>query len=55
MAVKYVDVSSLYDHFFGARQRLGGGSDDFSIWFGETLGKSDLAKRVRAISSRDKP
>lgn len=48
MAVKYVDGSSLYYHFYDARQRLGG-FDDFSVWFGETLGKSDLAKRVRAI------
>ena len=48
MAIKYVDGSSLYYHFFDARQRLGG-TDDFSIWFEEVLGKSDLAKRVRAI------
>ncbi len=48
MAVKYVDGSSLYYHFFDARQRLGG-SDEFSIWFEEALGKSGLAKRVREI------
>jgi hypothetical protein len=48
MAIKYVDSSSLYYHFYDARQRLGG-SDDFSVWFEVTLGKSDLAKRVRAI------
>lgn len=48
MAIKFVDGSSLYYHFFDARQRLGG-SDDFSIWFEEALGKSDLAKRVRGI------
>jgi hypothetical protein len=48
MAIKYVDGSSLYYHFYDARQRQGG-SDDFSIWFEETLGKNDLAKRVRAI------
>ena len=48
MAVKYVDGSSLYYHFYDARQRLGG-TDDFSIWFEEALGKSELAKRVRSI------
>jgi hypothetical protein len=49
MAIKYVDGSSLYYHFYDARQRLGGGSDDFSMWFEETLAKSDLAKVIRAI------
>jgi Family of unknown function (DUF5752) len=48
MAIKYVDGSSLYYHFYDARQRLRG-VDDFSIWFEEALGKSELAKRVRAI------
>ncbi len=48
MAVKYVEGSSLYYHFFDARQRLGG-SDDFSTWFQEALGKSELAGRVRSI------
>jgi hypothetical protein len=49
MAIKYVDASSLYYHFYDARQRLGETADDFSTWFEATLGKSDLAKRVRAI------
>lgn len=48
MAVKYVDNSSLYYHFYDARQRRGG-FDDFSLWMGEALGKGELAKRVRAI------
>ncbi len=48
MAVKYVEGSSLYYHFFDARQRSGG-ADDFSAWFQEALGKSDLAARVRSI------
>jgi hypothetical protein len=48
MAIKYVDGSSLYYHFYDARQRLGG-ADDFSNWFEEILGKDGLAKRVRAI------
>jgi hypothetical protein len=49
MAIKYVDASSLYYHFYDARQRLGKAADDFSTWFEAALGKSDLAKRVRAI------
>jgi hypothetical protein len=48
MAIKYVDASCLYYHFHDARQRLGG-TDDFSRWFEESLGKSALAARVRAI------
>ena len=48
MAIKYVDSSALFYHFFDARQRLGG-IDDFSRWFEEALGKSELAVRVRAI------
>jgi hypothetical protein len=48
MAVKYLDVSSLYYHFYDARLRLGG-TDDFSVWFEETLEKSELANRIRSI------
>jgi hypothetical protein len=48
MAIKYVDNSSLYYHFYDARQRLGN-SNDFSHWFDEALGKNDLADRVQAI------
>ncbi len=47
MAIKYVDGSSLYYHFYDARQRLG--TNDFSTWFEEALEKSDLAKRIRTI------
>ena len=48
MALKYVEASALYYHFFDARQRLGG-TNDFSLWFDEGLGKSELAKRVGSI------
>ncbi len=48
MALKYVDNSALYYHFYGSKQRLHR-ADDFSTWFEESLGKSELAKRVRAI------
>jgi hypothetical protein len=48
MAIKYVDSSSLYYHYFDARQRSVG-SDDFSRWIEETLEKTELAKRIRSI------
>ncbi len=48
MAIKYVDGSSLYYHFFDARHRLAG-NNDFSAWFDEALGKSALASQVRSI------
>ena len=48
-AIKYIDSASLYYHFYEARMRLGGGGDDFSEWCTETLGKKDLADRIRGI------
>jgi hypothetical protein len=49
MAMKYVDDSSLYYHFYDARVRLGKRNDDFSEWFEKVLEKEDLARRVRAV------
>lgn len=49
IAVKYVGTGSLYYHFFDARVRLGGGSDDFSQWMEEALGKKAPAGKIRAI------
>ncbi len=49
MAIKYVDASSLYYHFFDARRRYEGKSNDFSQWFEEKLGKKDLAEKLRFI------
>jgi hypothetical protein len=49
MAMKYVDDSSLYYHFYDARIRLGNRNDDFSVWFEEALEKENLARRVRAV------
>jgi hypothetical protein len=49
IAVRYVDVSSLFYHFYDARLRLGNGRDDFSAWFETILGKRKLAETVRAI------
>jgi len=49
IAIKYVDAGAIYYHFYEARTRLGGESDDFSKWFEESLDKAALASRVRAI------
>ncbi len=48
MAIKYIDASSIYDHFFEARVRLGG-IDDFSKWFESELGKKGLSEKIRLI------
>jgi hypothetical protein len=49
MAVRYVDASSLYYHFYDARLRLGERANDFSKWFERALGKKDLAQKILAI------
>lgn len=49
IALKYIDPASIYYHFYDARMRLGGGTDDFSRWLEESLGKKDLAKKIRRI------
>jgi hypothetical protein len=49
MAIKYVDASSIYYHFYDARQRHSDAEDDFSTWFELALGKRELAKRIRVI------
>lgn len=48
IAIKYIDASSIYDHFYEARMRLGG-IDDFSKWFEDELGKKGLAEKIRSI------
>jgi hypothetical protein len=49
IAVKYIDNASIYYHFYEARTRLGSGVDDFSKWFEEVLGKSELSENIRSI------
>lgn len=48
-AIKYVDASSIYYHFYEARTRLGGTIDDFSAWIENAFGKQDVAEQIRAI------
>jgi hypothetical protein len=43
MAVKYVDLESIYFHFYEAR------IDDFSNWFEDALDKKNLANKIRHI------
>jgi len=49
MAVRYVDRSCIYYHFYEARRRLGGGADDFSKWFSASLGQEALAEKIGSI------
>jgi hypothetical protein len=48
-AMKYIDIGSIYYHFFEARTRLGGETDDFSKWILDGFGKKGLADKIRAI------
>ncbi len=48
-AVRYIDTDSIYYHFFEARVRLGGGTDDFSRWIEDAFGKTNLVNRIRTI------
>jgi hypothetical protein len=48
-ALKYIDTASIYFHFYEARTRLGGGTDDFSRWIEDGFDKKELAERIRSI------
>jgi hypothetical protein len=48
-ALKYIDTASVYYHFYEARTRLGGGTDDFSRWIEDVFEKKELANRIRSI------
>ncbi|MEK6591346.1 MAG: DUF5752 family protein [Nitrospinota bacterium] len=48
IAIKYIDASSIYEHFYEARKRLGG-INDFSKWFEDELGKKELSEKIRLI------
>jgi hypothetical protein len=49
IAIKYIDLPSIYYHFYEARVRLGSGIDDFSKWVEDGLGRKDLAAKIRNI------
>lgn len=47
--ITYVDSNSIYYHFYEAKMRLGSAVDDFSRWLEESLGKKELAGKIRSI------
>lgn len=47
MAIKYVDSTVIYYHFYEARKRLG--VDDFSRWIENSLGNNALSQEIRSI------
>lgn len=49
IALRHVDTGCIHFHFYEARIRLGGGIDDFSRWFKDTLNRKKLANRIRTI------
>ncbi len=50
VAVEHIDAGCIYYHFYDSRVRLGEGIvDDFSRWIEHTLGKKNLADRIRSI------
>jgi hypothetical protein len=49
IAIRYVELESIYYHFYEARIRPPEEVDDFSHWFGDALNKKGLAGRIRSI------
>ena len=49
IGIKYIDLPSIFYHFYEARVRLGSGIDDFSKWVEDALGRKDLAAKIRTI------
>lgn len=49
MAIKFLDSSSIYYHFYEARARLKKGTDDFSKWIDEVGKAPRIAERLRAV------
>jgi hypothetical protein len=49
MAIKYIDLESIYFHFYEARIRPPEEVDDFSNWFEDALDKKELAYKIRSV------
>jgi hypothetical protein len=47
LALRFVDPSSIYYHFFEARNRVG--VNDFSAWLKDALGREELASKLFEI------
>ena len=48
-ALKKVDDSSIYWHFYEGRVRVEGGVNDFSNWVGDSLGLGGLSDQISSI------
>lgn len=49
IAIRYVELESIYFHFYEARIRPPEEVDDFCHWFRDSLNKEGLAERIRSI------
>jgi septum formation topological specificity factor MinE len=49
VALEHIDAGCIYFHFYESRVRLGEGIDDFSRWIEHTLGRKELAEKIRTI------
>jgi hypothetical protein len=49
IALKFIDASSIYYHFYEARIRLKKEADDFSKWVDEVIGAADIAEEIKSI------
>lgn len=49
IGIRHIDSGSIYHHFYEARMRLGSRNDDFSAWIEGTLGKPEIAEKIRSI------
>jgi hypothetical protein len=54
MGIRYVDISSIYYHFYEARRRLpyepgDSSTDDFSAWFFKSLQHSGLVEIMKTV------
>jgi small-conductance mechanosensitive channel len=45
-ALRKLTLGSLYFHIFESRLRLGRASNDFSVWFEESLGEPEMAEKI---------
>jgi hypothetical protein len=49
VALDHIDDGCIYYHFYESRIRLGEWIDDFSRWIEHSLGKKELAEKIRYI------
>ncbi len=47
--LKKVTIDSIYFHIFESRLRLEKGNNDFSNWIGNSLGESELARKISKL------